>query len=138
MSRDRWVQGICKGHLDVVDDFTDIFIKLADLPMRIEAIKDAAILWLAQNPVRVLIGNMRDVSKAQLWEPNLDFTIEAATFRPGFEAILYSVGKQTALVDPWNELIIVLDIFDNAKKVFLRVWHDLTRRELDWFLFEYP
>ena len=56
--------------------------------MRIEAIKDAAILGLAQNPVWVLIGHMRDVSKAQLGEPNLDFAIEFATFGIGFEAIL--------------------------------------------------
>ena len=66
MGRDRRVKGIRKGHLNVIDDLTDIFIKLADLPMRIEAIKDAAILGLAQNPMRVLVGHMRDVSKAQL------------------------------------------------------------------------
>ena len=59
--------------------------------MRIEAIKDAAILGLAQNPVRVLIGHMGNVSKAQLGEPNLDFAIESATLGLGFEAILNGV-----------------------------------------------
>ena len=138
MGRDRRVKGIRKGHLNVIDDLTDIFIKLPDLPMRIEAIKDAAILGLTQNPVRVLVGHMGDVSKAQLGEPNLDFAIESATLGFGFEAILYGVCKQTALDDPWNELIIVLNVFDNAEKVFLRVRQDLASRELDGFLFEYP
>jgi hypothetical protein len=106
--------------------------------MRIKAIKDAAILGLAQNPVRVLVGYMRDVSKAQLGEPNHNFPIEPATLGIGFEAILNGVCKQAALGDPWNELIIVLNVFDNAEKVFLRVRQDLASRELDGFLFEYP
>jgi len=106
--------------------------------MRIEAIKDAAILRLAQNPVWLLIGHMGDVRKAQLGEPNLDFTIEFATLGFGFEAILIGVCKQTALGYPWNELIIVLNVLDNSEEVFLRVWQDLAGRELDGFLFEYP
>jgi hypothetical protein len=81
---------------------------------------------------------MGNVSKAQLGEPNLDFAIESATLGLGFEAILHGICKQTALGDPWNELIIVLNVLDNSEEVFLRVWEDLAGRELDGFLFEYP
>ena len=60
--------------------------------MRVEAVKDAAVLWLTQDPVGVVIGHVGDVREAKLGETNLDFSIEAATLALAVGAILWGAG----------------------------------------------
>ena len=56
--------------------------------MRVEAVNDAAVLGLTQDPVRVVVGHVGDVREAKLGETNLDFPVEAATLALAIGAIL--------------------------------------------------
>ena len=135
MSGNTWVQRVRKGHLDIVYNLALVLTKLLDFPLRIETFENPAVVSLWQNPVGILIGYSRNVGEAELWEANLDFPVKFPWFWTSFfhgNTILYNL----AWVNPRDEFVIVLDIFDYFEEVFLGIGQDLACFELNGLLFE--
>ena len=101
--------------------------QVLDLPARIQSLEDAAVLRLRENPVRVLIAHVGHVPETKLREADFDLPIEPSAFVAILVSLSDALWHQFALIDPWYELLIVLDVSDYAEKIFLRVRQHLAR-----------
>ena len=135
VSGHTWVQGVREGHLDVVNDLALVLVQLLYFPLWVKAFENPAVVCLREDPVGVLVADSRNIGEAELWEANLDFPVKFPRFGTSFfhgNTVLYNL----AWVNPRDEFVIVLDIFDYFEEVFLGIGQDLACFELNGFLFE--